>query len=81
MDTPQAWPIIRRASITRRCCQAVWVRRSRPRAIPVMVLPSSMPSSGMEYWGSHQGAGPIMVMSASTVTANAETNMEEVPMP
>ncbi len=81
MDSLQPCPIMRRASITRRCCQAVWVRRSKPKAIPVMVLPSSMPSSGMAYWGSHQGLGPIMVVSASTVTAKAETNMAEVPMP
>jgi hypothetical protein len=49
--------------------------------MPVIVLPSSMPSSGIAYCGSHQGVGPTIVVSASTVTAKADTNIVAAPIP
>ena len=50
-------------------------------AMPVMLLPSTIPSSGMAYWGVYQGSGPMNAVSASTVTLKPETNIDTVPSP
>ena len=48
-------------------------------AMPFMVLPSSMPSSGMAYWGVYQGVSPRMTTRANTATVNEDRNMDPVP--
>jgi hypothetical protein len=49
--------------------------------MPFMVLPSTMPSSGIAYCGAYQGSVPITRSNASTVTVNDETNIDRVPTP
>ncbi|EKD34376.1 MAG: hypothetical protein ACD_75C02367G0003 [uncultured bacterium] len=45
------------------------------RDMPVMVLPSSMPSKGIAYCGVYQGSTRMMTRRASAVTEKEETNM------
>jgi hypothetical protein len=77
----QSWPSASRVSMTSRLCAASWVRRSSPSEMPFIVLPRIMPSNGMAYCGAYQGSVPMTTTSASTVTANDDTNIDRVPTP
>ena len=46
---------------------------------PFIVLPSSIPSSGIENRGAHQGSGPSTAASAKTVNRKEERNIARAP--
>ncbi len=55
--------------------------RSTPSETPVSALPSTMPRSGMKYWGSQKGRTSMSTAVASTVVGTAPRVIAMVPAP
>lgn len=59
---------------------ASWVKRSSPSEMPFIVLPRTIPSSGIAYCGACR-MDSIARRRSITVTAKEETNIDRVPTP